>query len=437
MRHYKTCFFIVFFVFGLFNSSFVYSQNMEIRGKIISESDDSPVPFATISLARLKTGTSANENGYFILELKKIKETDVLLISCVGYNSKTISLSELKDNSINIIKITQGLTMLEEQVVTADALDARAIVSKAAKNRKKIMSGKPYLISAIYNEQLYIEEELSGAMQGFGMAYIDGYNDRNYAIQNKPRDQIQWKQIRRSEYNNQLEEYTSYVGAYKLLKAKDNYFYNGPVSTPRIANYEYFLDSLSIYNDATVFLIRFESKKNKGETGRLVIDEETYSILNIEVNNSNEDKKYDFFNKKIKSVRSKFTLSMSKIGKIYYINAISFDLESIKKDTEESKIREHFDLYAGQYNSGSGVIKTNQAQKSVLFYEMVNPQISFMDSFWEEKTTIEFPVQMKPEYPKQFEANNGRRIAPIPDGFSNYQDLYNDRQVFDIYFADF
>ena len=68
--------------------------------KLLDQSTDKPIPFATIQF-NSKTGVISNDNGEFNITIKRaVVETDSLMISCLGYEEKRIPLLSFNDSPI-------------------------------------------------------------------------------------------------------------------------------------------------------------------------------------------------------------------------------------------------------------------------------------------------------------------------------------------------
>src|ERR1044072_1578978 len=93
-------------------TSLVCAQERQITGKVTG-GDDRPVPFATIQVKGTSTGTAADENGNFKLNIPG--NDAVLVIRSVGYVSKEIPAGT---NSYVMISLTSDETSLQEVVVT-------------------------------------------------------------------------------------------------------------------------------------------------------------------------------------------------------------------------------------------------------------------------------------------------------------------------------
>ncbi|NBG64720.1 carboxypeptidase-like regulatory domain-containing protein [Acidiluteibacter ferrifornacis] len=92
----------------LFTPLIIFSQ-ISFKGTIV-DSQKNPIQFASISVNQTANGTYTNEKGIFYFD--SIKPTDTLKISCIGYESKSICVKDIKDqitltsNSINIEEVT-------------------------------------------------------------------------------------------------------------------------------------------------------------------------------------------------------------------------------------------------------------------------------------------------------------------------------------------
>ncbi|WP_339884344.1 TonB-dependent receptor [Polaribacter vadi] len=93
-------------LFGfLFLSTISFAQT--ISGKISAKNGEE-IPYANVYLKQTKMGTSTNENGFY--ELKKVpKDTYTLIVSSIGYQTKSIRINVLNDKNI-----LQNITLLDD-----------------------------------------------------------------------------------------------------------------------------------------------------------------------------------------------------------------------------------------------------------------------------------------------------------------------------------
>jgi outer membrane receptor for ferrienterochelin and colicins len=95
----------IVFIYLLLSSAFMMGQT--ISGKITTENGDE-IRYANVYLKKTKIGTSSDENGFY--ELNKIpKDSYTLIISSIGYKTKSIKITITNDQ-----RITRNITLLED-----------------------------------------------------------------------------------------------------------------------------------------------------------------------------------------------------------------------------------------------------------------------------------------------------------------------------------
>lgn len=104
--------FIGFFLFLLCLSFTVQAQTFNVKGKVISEGDNEPVPGALVVIKGTQRGTTTEIDGSFTLEAS-VGET--LVISFVGFNSKEI-LVQANQGDLNV-NLSYSTSDLSEVVV--------------------------------------------------------------------------------------------------------------------------------------------------------------------------------------------------------------------------------------------------------------------------------------------------------------------------------
>ncbi|WP_299670319.1 carboxypeptidase-like regulatory domain-containing protein [uncultured Polaribacter sp.] len=97
-----------------------------------------PVVYATVMLKNINRGTHADSSGNFEIPLA-FRKTGIIRISSIGYKTKEIKLSNLKQNSTNTIYLAIAKSSLDE------------IVIKTSKRRKKRLLAKQIVRKAIEN----------------------------------------------------------------------------------------------------------------------------------------------------------------------------------------------------------------------------------------------------------------------------------------------
>ncbi len=108
------------FIF-LLMSAFVNGQT--ITGNITTSKNEE-LPFANISIQGTKTGTTANENGFYKIKTSKNRLT--LVVSSMGFltERKVVSFSSSKEKTINFT-LTETAEILDQVTVTGTRTDKR------------------------------------------------------------------------------------------------------------------------------------------------------------------------------------------------------------------------------------------------------------------------------------------------------------------------
>ncbi|POY37465.1 SusC/RagA family TonB-linked outer membrane protein [Solitalea longa] len=117
--------FIWTMIFAL-SASLSFAQTARtIKGQVIDEKDLQPIPGAIVKIKGTTTGTATDNEGNFSIEAKN---GDVLLISFLGYNERSVTIGA--SNSYNI-KLSNESKSLEEVVVIGYGVQKKKLVTGA------------------------------------------------------------------------------------------------------------------------------------------------------------------------------------------------------------------------------------------------------------------------------------------------------------------
>jgi hypothetical protein len=104
----------VLFLF-LFIPGIVYSQSRS--GRVLSSETNLGIGYVNIGIIGTNVGTVANEAGEFMLIPDKIYNNDSLRFSMIGYESKSMLVSQFKKDSIKTVYLKPVLYSLHEVIV--------------------------------------------------------------------------------------------------------------------------------------------------------------------------------------------------------------------------------------------------------------------------------------------------------------------------------
>lgn len=146
---------IFLFLFTNLLISTVFSQK-KISCVVLSTSNKKPITYATVMLKEINRGTHADSKGKFEIPIK-YKNTATIRISSIGYITKEVKLSQLKNSGVNIIYLSTANNKLDEVVVKTSKKKKKKllsiqIVKRAIKNIKENYPIEPHSYIGYYRD---------------------------------------------------------------------------------------------------------------------------------------------------------------------------------------------------------------------------------------------------------------------------------------------
>lgn len=136
----------------LFFSVF-YALAQNISGKILEMETNKPIEFVNVYLEKEEGGTISNKKGEFYLELlSKIKLTDTIHFSFIGYTTRYYTFSKLKELNF-IVHLSKKIENLDQVTVTS----IRELKSKMPYRKLASLKNGIYNFgSALIGNKLYV-----------------------------------------------------------------------------------------------------------------------------------------------------------------------------------------------------------------------------------------------------------------------------------------
>jgi len=135
----------------------VNAQNTFISGTIVDNENHQAVPYATITVKERQEGTLSNAEGKFSLLVKSSQKTDELIISCIGYESINIPISQFSDKDNALVHLKSKLFTLEEVTVTIQSISD--LLEEAIATTQALIP-QNQLYGAYYKEFAYLDKKL-------------------------------------------------------------------------------------------------------------------------------------------------------------------------------------------------------------------------------------------------------------------------------------
>ncbi|UOB18933.1 Kelch repeat-containing protein [Abyssalbus ytuae] len=174
-----------------------------INGKILETETNKPIEYVNVYLEKDESGTISNEKGEFNLELNsKIKPTDTIRFSIIGYTTKYHTFSKLKELNfiVNLSKKTENLN--EVTVTSKRELKSTIPYKKLSSLKKGIYCFGSTLIDnkifVIGGDKSFIEDAAKQTLQE--VSYIPEATFLDFI--KKSRSNFSWE-----KYNDELQTY--------------------------------------------------------------------------------------------------------------------------------------------------------------------------------------------------------------------------------------
>lgn len=410
-------------------------QTLQITGRVIDAETGEGVPFASLGIPGLQMGTSTHVDGSFALRLQKIRAFDSLQITSLGYAARKLSLYSLSLEEANEISLDPVATVLEELIVSDVPLTAEELVRNAIKAQNKVYNRQPFLMEARYAEVLENSEEVKGYTEAWGYLYVGGHGHVSDGPDiGQTTDLAQWKQIRRSDYafERKGKDDFRYLRANRLLQVKDFLIRRGPVTRKGWKKYDFEILGQDVYEGRTAWMVGFVEQSSNAE-GTLHIMEDDFALVSISYYGRGEVAGEAFSQEEwMRELESfDFHMRFSPLDGTYYLNFIRLDYRF--HDEERYHVGA---CLAGSHYTTASVPVLNRDQRLILYSEMVNPLIFYTEDFWEAAGPFTVPTELGPSFlPESMESEfsfwDRKRLVPLPEGYTSYEEMYRDRLLLD------
>ncbi|WP_435314767.1 carboxypeptidase-like regulatory domain-containing protein [Cellulophaga fucicola] len=267
----------VFYVFLISCSLFFLGQQdvnaqdyNQFKGEIIDSNSKKPLVFATLTLANSNISTISNAEGKFSLKIPKETSNGQLIVSFLGYKTKTIALEDLKSGN-NKIYLDITITELSEINISIPK-DPRALVLETLKKRGENYFNDPTLMTAFYRESIKKRRKNISLSEAVVNIYKAPYsNTRN--------DVVELYKTRKSTNYSKMDTL-----ALKLQGGPFNALYVDIMKYPQyifgvdlLKYYEFTFDHSTRINNKLIYVISFKQNQTTNDPlyrGKLYIDAE-------------------------------------------------------------------------------------------------------------------------------------------------------------------
>jgi len=269
-----------------------FSQT-KLSGVVLDEKLHSPVQFANMFIKQYGVGVSTNSNGtYELITPKKSKLTDSVYISCIGFQSKSISIKELQ--SKETIYLKEKVIELGELVILNHSFSVEDVMRIALGKIRKNHNSKAYQLHSFYRHYCS-ENDLYGRLIEAAVTIYDPKGHKNLFVNPESKIEIDVSQIRKSfDYTKNFGEHDA-ISIYSTIKYDISSYQTMFHSYPDEWNFA--IIDTTFYNGSYVWVIgyNYDFVKNKGvsvfkinATGKVYVSISDFAIIRIEEKQVNE-----------------------------------------------------------------------------------------------------------------------------------------------------
>lgn len=252
-------------------------ENVILKGQLLNKENNDPIPFVTLILKKEEIYRVADENGFYELPIKKeMLENSTVAFSSMGFETKTISLKQLKDKTY----LKSRFEELNEVLITG-YLSPNTVLKKAISNKKLNHPTEPFNFYRYGNVLVNNNDITELDLEVITKDYDDGYLSPFVITQRV--EQIKWNK------NTNPKRYRS-----------SSQFFSYRENAIRFANilhkrkYKKFkLNFVKSDNplEGGLYIIAFQTERNKWNytnkgypteySGRVYIDKENFAIVKV------------------------------------------------------------------------------------------------------------------------------------------------------------
>lgn len=353
----------LYILFFTFLSHTVSAQNVYIiKGKVTDAVTHDPIPFSSVNIKNTSLGKNTDFEGNFQFQLSAIP-SDSLLVSCLGYFSKSFYISRDSITQTLNIQLKPSEILLQEVKVYSGENPAYRIIRKAvaakSENNYKKIDGFDYesynKIEVDFNKiseklrERRITQKVNKAIGEIGTLTDDEGNVllptfisesvSHYYYRNNPRlskeiikkTNIKGIGVTDGSLTSQLigstfQQYNFYTNQVDVL----NKNFASPVADDWKFIYDYYLADSTYFGDNFCYKIDFTPKRKQdlAFAGSIWIDKESWAIAQIDATIT-KDANLNFVE------RIKIQQELEPVGKVWFPvkNRILVDVNELTKNS--------------------------------------------------------------------------------------------------------
>lgn len=242
----------------------------QFTGEVVDADTGEPLIFATLSLESQNLSTVTNSEGGFLLKVPATLEEGVVQISFLGYQNRSIPLSQFQEGD-NRITLQVSVTPLKEVDVVVPR-DPRALVLETLRKKGENYFEDFTRMTAFYRETIRRRKRNVSLSEAVVTIYKSPYTSIR-------QDAVELYKARKSTDYSKLDTVALKLqgGPFNALYVDVMKYTDYIFSEEYIDDYEFYFERNTRIDDRPIFVIGFRQKPSVAEPlyqGKLFIDGE-------------------------------------------------------------------------------------------------------------------------------------------------------------------
>ncbi|WP_209405985.1 carboxypeptidase-like regulatory domain-containing protein [Pseudozobellia sp. WGM2] len=240
------------------------------KGEVIDSDSNKPLVFASLMVEKTNISTITNTEGEFSIKIPGDISNANIIVSFLGYKTKTIPLAQLK-NGKNRIMMDVSITELPEINISIPK-DAELLVRETLKKKGENYFEDPTLMTAFYRETIKKRRKNVSLSEAVVNIYKTPYTSLK-------QDGVKLYKARKSTDYDKLDTVALKLqgGPFNALFVDIMKYPEYIFSKESISNYNFKFDRSTRVNDRLIYVVTFSQKESILDPlyeGKLYIDAE-------------------------------------------------------------------------------------------------------------------------------------------------------------------
>ena len=249
---------------------------IKLSGIIVEGKDDTPISYASLTIAGESIGTMTNADGRFDFIIPGRFRDKLITVRCIGFQSRELTQNELKANQK--IKLEPMIIHLRE--IKVKPVDVAEVLRNFRNNIDKNYELSTQLMITFYRETIKRDDQYIGVweaiMEMMKSPYISTSSDRiRFLKGRKSNFGITFKDV-----SLKIQGGPWYITTLDVVKNLESFL------DPQFENiYRYRFEQPEMYNGRVTWVIKFSRKEDVDfhcYYGKILIDADSYALVNAE-----------------------------------------------------------------------------------------------------------------------------------------------------------